>query len=392
MSAFSTCTVITRDRFAYARVLARSIAAHHPGITLTVVVVDPVEGEDTSHEPFRVLTPRDVGIDNGELFRRRTMYTPIELTGSIRPVALTALLESTGAPALYLDCDVRVYGSLEDHVNEAQRAGLVLSPHENEWTTDAPTASEWMYLRASAFNAGFLAVAPTLDGPSFLAWWAGRTRRHCLSAPEQSMFVEQRWLDLVPSLFRTAVCRHPGTNLMAWRLAHRDVDADTMTFRGAPILSVHFCGGFDPDQPDRIGTMPGLPWPDAAHRPGFAALCRSYADELLEAGHHDEMARGYAYRTMPDGRVLDPLMRRAYRSALLESEAAGSATPPNPFEHGTAAFMELLRAPMPGSGLSRYHHQLWSDRLDLRIAFPTAGDGDPTGLLGWLAHYPEHAV
>ncbi|MGH9204084.1 MAG: hypothetical protein ACRD2A_22890, partial [Vicinamibacterales bacterium] len=59
------CTIIARNYWAHARVLAQTLRAHHPDARLSVLVVDadaatPALGQ---REAFDVLTPQDIGID-----------------------------------------------------------------------------------------------------------------------------------------------------------------------------------------------------------------------------------------------------------------------------------------------------------------------------------------
>ncbi|MBC7678995.1 MAG: hypothetical protein H7233_08400, partial [Pseudorhodobacter sp.] len=245
-------------------------------------------------------------------------------------------------------------------------------------------------LSAGVFNSGYLGVGPEGDSAPFLDWWADRTARHCLSDTSRSQFVEQRWLSVAPGLFDLEVCRDPGANLMGWRLGAHDVDADTLTFLDRPVRTFHFCGGFDPDQPHRLATMPGLPWPEAPSRPGAVALCRGYARELLTAGFHAEMARPYRYAALPDGRPLDRFVRHAYLRGLVEAEAAGTSRPPTAFDGQFDRMLAWLAAPAQDVPLSRYHHELWRQRTDLQFAFPTAATTNPEPFERWIGQHPEH--
>lgn len=390
MSRFCVCTVITRDRFAHARVLARSVRRQHPDVTVFALVIDARQDEDGADEPFSLLTFRDIGMEQAEFERRATMYSAFELTGSLSAPLLLWALESQRSPAVYLDCDIRVYGDLTPLVDEAVATGVLLSPHEVEPVVDGPTEADTQYLAAGIFNAGFLAVGA--GGEEFLRWWARRTARDCLDDPVNGMFVEQRWLSLAPGFFDAQVCRDPGANVMGWRLARHDVDAEQLTFMGSDLRFFHFCGRFDPRRPRQLTTMSELPWPDLADRPGAAALCLQYAQELLDAGYEAESRVAYLYTTLPDGRPLDQFMRHAYRSALIAAERVDGQFPPNPWADPPAMFMRWLATSAEGMRLSRYHLQLWRERLDLRFAFPAAAGDGCDDFERWILARPEHLV
>jgi hypothetical protein len=82
---------------------------------------------------------------------------------------------------------------------------------------------------------------------------------------------------------------------------------------------------------------------------------------------------------LPDGVPIDPTMRR------LLSEPQDDAVPPDP-EVDLDAFYAWLnerRFPPGAPVVSRYLHELWCDRADLRAHFPSL-DPDPRGYLEWL--------
>ena len=50
------CTIVSANYLAYARVLASSLAEHHPGAPLVVLLVDRVAGRfEPAVEPFQLL-------------------------------------------------------------------------------------------------------------------------------------------------------------------------------------------------------------------------------------------------------------------------------------------------------------------------------------------------
>ena len=60
----------------------------------------------------------------------------------------------------------------------------------------------------------------------FIAWWSRRCYDKCIDDVRQGLFVDQRWLDLVPGLFDGVhILRHAGYNVGHWGLTHRRVEA-----------------------------------------------------------------------------------------------------------------------------------------------------------------------
>ena len=108
----NVCTIIAKNYLAYARVLARSFARHHPDGRFWTLIIDDFAGRiDPTMEPFEVLTPAEIEC---EPFLEMAMrYSVLELSTAVKPWLLRHLMSETGAPVTYLDPDIRIYGSLK---------------------------------------------------------------------------------------------------------------------------------------------------------------------------------------------------------------------------------------------------------------------------------------
>ena len=122
------CTVIAQNFVPHARVLAESLAEHHPGCRLDVLVLDAPEPSG-SRGPFRWLSFDALPLSRAEINRRRTMYDTAALASSLRGPLLEACLARNEGPVLYLDADMLVLAPLDDVEALAQRHGIVLTPH-----------------------------------------------------------------------------------------------------------------------------------------------------------------------------------------------------------------------------------------------------------------------
>jgi hypothetical protein len=257
MPRLCICTICTGSYRANSEVLARSVREHHPDADLVVLDLD----DD------RTL---DLGIDRSELLRLAAMYRANELAGALKPYLIRQLLADGADTVILLDADIEVFAPLDLAIARAAEHAVVLTPH---MTRPLQRFEPW-FLRSGMLNAGFIAVDRA--STPFLDWWASRTARQGHYAPEEGYFNEQRWLDLAPSLFGAHVLRDSSYNVMGWNLHERQVP---------PVTFFHFCGGFDPHRPDRLATMPGLPWPSLDEYPAVAAMCRAYAAKLLDSGY-----------------------------------------------------------------------------------------------------------
>ena len=251
------CTAIMGNFLPHARVLAKSFHEHHPGALMTVLVVDG--DKDSGDEPFEVVRPKDLGLDQREVHRILALFDGALPAGAFRGALVRSLLQGHAEPILFLDPDTQVFASLEEVSRLAGQHGVVLSPH----FLDSPNhhggfAGDRELLFAGAFNSGLMAVGPR--GAKFLDWWAARLQRWTLLAPADGYYGVQRWLDLVPAMFPHHVLEDPGCNVMTINARERSLTVEDGRWlaRGYPLRLFHFGGGFDPRQPylSSVGYAP----------------------------------------------------------------------------------------------------------------------------------------
>ncbi len=337
----SVCTVLARNRLAGARVLARSVRAHHPSARVTALLIDdPTESTTDTDEPFRILRPLNVLADSHEFHRMATMYTVTELATALKPSLLRYLLGHGATEVTYLDPDIWVLDSLSEAGRLARLHSIVLTPHI---TTELTPELEQHFLRSGLFNLGFLAVGQ--GASSFLDWWSGRLARHCLLAPEVGLFFDQSWVNLASTRFDHYLIRDACWNVAPWNVSSRRLEfkEDRYFIDGERLRFFHF-SGFDPEQPYRLARWfnPILPVL-ISDNPALGQLCRQYADALFAAGYAQTAPAEYGYGFLSDGVALEPADRRLYREALLAAERSGSREPPIPFEDGPEAFTKWLQ-------------------------------------------------
>jgi hypothetical protein len=344
------CTITTSHYLAHARVMAESFLAHNPDAGFSVLMIDDSAG-GMGEESFRTLTPAEVGIDEQELNRRKTMYLTQGLAASMKPNLLQALLGEGHEAVLYLDADGCIYSDLTELAQLAQRHSLVVSPHTLDphplWKVDSP---EQIFMRVGVMNAGLIAVGggggKGGGGEAFLAWWGERAARRCIFDEPHALFLEQTWLTLATTLFDHHILRDRGCNVAGWNLHTRDVqwDGDAPGIDGGPLRHFHFAMSYDPESPQLLTPSEAAWWwAPLEQRPGAARLSREYAQRLLAHGYRELKVAPPLFDKMPDGAPIEPWMRASYREALLDAEQDGKDEPPNPFTHGAERFQRWLQ-------------------------------------------------
>ncbi|MGZ4303484.1 MAG: glycosyltransferase family 4 protein [Solirubrobacteraceae bacterium] len=386
----NVCTIIAKNYLAYARVLARSFARHHPDGRFWTLIIDDFAGRiDPTMEPFEVLTPAEIEC---EPFLEMAMrYSVLELSTAVKPWLLRHIMSETGAPVTYLDPDIRIYESLNLLDELAASHGVVLIPHNNvPIPADGRKPSQVDIMIAGVYNLGYVTVAPGQEVDGLLDWWADRLRRDCRVDPVWGYFVDQRWFDLAPGfLSDVAIMREPEYNVAYWNLHARRLayGEGRYSVDGRPLRFFHF-SGFDPEHPLVLSRYQNRV--DVLADPVLEQLLSEYATEVLDAGHQSSRSWAYGYTALGDGTPLDARVRTLY-----DRFAAERAEVPSPFTpDGASEFVHWLAQEAPGapSGVSRVLASVYEERPDLRGAYPNLNGADRDRLLAWAQEYGRHEI
>ncbi len=386
------CTIIAKNYVAYARVLARSFREHHPDGRCFTLVIDDVAGYlDPAAEPFELVTPGEIGLDDFDAMAAR--YDVLELSTAVKPWLLRHLLHDRDlAKVAYLDPDIQVCSSLCEIDALLDDHEIALIPHLTEpIPRDGLKPSEGDILIAGSYNLGFVGLArgPRVD--ELLDWWSERLETECVVAPERGIFVDQRWMDFVPGfLERVAVVRDPGYDVAYWNLHSRPLQRRNgqLLAAGRPLRFMHF-SGFDPLDPsrlskhqNRIQLVAGEP---------LARLCEQYAECVLAEGHEQAREWPYTYAALPDGMPLDRVIRAAHASAVLEGAVRHSIFEPQ----GAGELLDWLTSPAQlggAQGVNRYLAALHELHPGLADAFPDLDGRGGADLVAWARVYGRSEI
>jgi glycosyltransferase involved in cell wall biosynthesis len=331
----TVCSIIARNYWAHARVLARSLHDADPSARLVVLVIDADASTDeaASRESFEVLTPASIGLDRDEFRRMAVIYDVLELSTALKPWLVRTLLDRSPEAVIYLDPDIDVFAALDEAAALADEHGIVVTPHNSvPLPLDGREPSELTMLVSGIYNLGFIALGAS--SRPFLDWWAARLRRNGLNAQPDGMFVDQRWVDLASSYFPMHVLEDPGWNVAFWNLPSREITRTDGSYlvNGSPLRFFHF-SGFDPNRPKRLSRFQGSdPRVDVPSQAVLGELCADYAGRLLRAGYDAHTRLPYGFARSRGGLPLTTDVRRAYRTELIRAEALGAPEPPNPFD------------------------------------------------------------
>jgi hypothetical protein len=287
-----------------------------------------------------------------------------------------------------------VYQPFPEVFAAARRSGIALTPHVlHPLPRDGLEPDERCLMLSGLFNLGLICVGS--GGSAFLEWWHERLLLDAVIDFPNALFTDQRWVDWVPSLFGGEVLRDHGLNVAYWNLHERPLalggDGRIMA-AGEPLKFFHF-SGYESDQPLTLSKYAaGHPRCALVNDPLATGLCSDYLAALANAGYDETRNVPYGLACAPNGLILTPVVRAAYRSGIKTALASGARVPPSPFAAGGDAFCRWLMAPIVGPPhleLGSWHLQLWRQRLDLQAAFPDLNGGDGQRFRDWLDHGPE---
>lgn len=381
-------TIAARNYLPFVRLLAKSFKEHNANDTFVALVVDAEVGEVEPEADFEVATPADLPLDDEEFRRLALIYDVTELSTALKPWALEMLLLRGATTAVYLDPDICVFSSLAEIDQLSREHGIVLTPHAAEpIPRDGLRPTEADIMGSGVYNLGFIAVGK--ENVPMLRWWQERLRRDSISAPEQMLFTDQRWIDLVPGMWQCKILRDPGYNVAYWNLDHRPLERDgaQILAGGRPLRFFHF-SGYRPESPWLLSKyVADNPRVVLSDHPIVAELCEDYGRAAIAAGMAAGKITPYRFNTLTDGTRVGRTMRSVYRAAVLEADSGKGEYPPVAFDARTESDLVAWFTEPRNGRLNRILEGLWKARPDLQGAFPNALRGDSAPFLDWAAKW-----
>ncbi len=350
MTDFYFCTVASKMRLAHARVLAESLLAHHPEAQIFCLLVDRTENffdASSFHKKIKLVEAQALkNVPNiTELFFK---YNAFEAATALKPFFCDYLLRTYNMKKLvYFDSDIYVTMNMGE-VNELlDEFSFILTPHITERASvNRPGFNELLFLKHGTLNTGFIGMKNVRETLDFLSWWKDRLRHFCLVNTADGLFLDQKWIDLVPSLFeKFHILKNPGYNVAYWNLHERRLSHSGSRFfvNGELLRFFHF-SAFDPD--DSEGISRNANRRAIASSPALRHLTEIYRNCLLRNAYKEISAWPYTYNFFDNGVEITDDARRVYRELNDAVKKFG-----NPFETDKKNAFEKY---YPGPGLTGY--------------------------------------
>jgi hypothetical protein len=304
----AACTIISPNYLAYARTLAASYLKHHPGHRFFVLLVADL----SDAAPFTPVMLGEIGLSDlrGEAMK----YDILELNTNVKPTFLKYLLAKYALDAVvYLDPDIAVYAPLDPVFGELEGgASVVLTPHMTTPVFDGKSPSEQKLLYDGTYNLGFVGFGSGTESIAALDWWERRCLDLGYSEGRSGLFVDQKWMNLAPGLFKNVVIlRDAGCNMAYWNLHERVLDGAMVRSPNGdvPLRFFHFSGLVvdDPKVLSKNSDRFTL-----ATRPDLLEMFAGYKAAVQGNRKPGAQDLPYGFDRLSDGTTVTLLARRLY--------------------------------------------------------------------------------
>lgn len=382
MSNLAICTIISKNYLPYARVVAESFLQHNKG-EVYVLLVDKVDGYfNPSEEKFTLIELNELKDNIPDFGKFCFKYNILELNTAVKPYFLDFLFKKFLPKKLaYFDPDILITAGLEQISSILDKYSFVLTPHLTAPIEDGFKPGELDILHAGAYNLGFIAFSHNEKVDSFLSWWQRRLQNQCVVSFQKALFVDQKWVELLPGFFDDVfILREPGYNVAYWNYHCRDVrkDGDKVLVNGKPSYFFHF-SGFDPENITLISKYQNRFTMDML--PGMKYLFSVYSERVLSKGWTDVKKWPYAYGKFDNGVKIPSFARRLYLDMGEKAKRFG-----NPFEAGRKeSYFNWLNEPVRKGerAVTRLLYSIYQGRTDIQRAFPDIFGRNRESFLAW---------
>lgn len=375
-------TIVAKNYLAQARTLVNSFKKYHPEGQAFVLFADRIDGYfDPSTENFVLIEIDELRSEITNLEAFCFQYSILELSTALKPYVLKYIFKKYNISKLaYFDPDILITENLYTISELLDEYQIILTPHITSPYNDHYKPSEVELLRAGAYNLGFIALANTEETSSMLQWWEAKLNRLCLVDFSRGLFVDQKWIDLVPGLFSGIyILREPGYNVAYWNLHERkiSVEGNHIYCNGRPLYFFHF-SGYNPDTSCDVSKH--------QNRHNFSSigmasnLFTKYGRELNDNGFNKTKKWPYAFSEFDNGVAIPDIARRIFLN--LEEKYADSFG--NPFETSSLKSYYHWLTSIGKTNIPPLLYEIYRMRVDLQRGFPEIEGKDSYNYLLWF--------
>jgi Nucleotide-diphospho-sugar transferase len=323
-------TIVAKNYLGYAYTLGKSIKQFHPEAEFSIFLVDDIEKEykyEVEKKGFCTIYPDNIKIDDYAKFTFK--YNVTEACTGVKPYVFEYLLSHGASKIIYLDPDILCFRYLNEVIDSLDNHEIVITPHSTSPVKDNSFPNDTVHLTTGAYNLGFIALRSSIVSREFIDWWCEKLFNSCNNAPELGIFVDQKWIDLVPAYFpNVLILKDKSHNIAYWNLHEREIrkmeNGDWFVLPcNKPIAFFHFSGvsinkteqitKYQPKSP--FNKRSGVVIDRFEKNPELNDVYKIYIDKLNENDTSNYLSLKYAYNYYDNGEKISDIERAIYFSS-----------------------------------------------------------------------------
>lgn len=217
MNHYAFCTIITANYWHYALTLFESLKRFDEAVELHVFVSDSNTEPNQLPDQVYCYFKADLCVEGPgrEIDDRYATTYADGFRWSMKSILMKYLLERGYQQIIWADCDLFFVSDYSFLIDDLRAYRFLLTPHRRNRYPEQALGNFQMGLREGLFNAGF--VGANQQAIEILDWWGKLCLFRCKKAQDEGYYVDQRYLDLVPTLFTgVKIIQHRGCNIANW--------------------------------------------------------------------------------------------------------------------------------------------------------------------------------
>jgi len=388
-------TIVSKNYMHYALTVRESFLEKNSTSDFVIFLMDKLMTDDEV-KVFNGLIDNNVkiiGFDEVSNNVRKTYFnemqfkfTVLEMNTGLKPFAMEYLMNSGYEKVMYIDPDIMFYRSIDRILKALDDNDILLTPHILEPYGDEKRPTEIDIMMAGTYNLGFLAIKNTKNTLKMVQWWQERLYLYGFSDIKNGMFTDQKWMDLIPSLYEdVCVFKDPGHNVAYWNMHERVVEKKNgeWVVNSEPLVFFHFSG---------------LPLHDLSivskHQdrhnlesfPELKPLFEHYSNSVKSFGPESFGKMKYYFDYIGGSNIqIEDCLRKDYEKVF-----SLTSRPMIPDDENIKSLLKYFF--YEEEGFSRHMKLLYEAREDLQSAFPSIEQSEESkkGFINWYEFDPTN--
>jgi len=385
----STCifTIVSNNYLHYANTLFESVKQHCPEADLVLGLCDEKQEDTFCPDADDIIELKNLEVTGLGHFVYQ--YTILELNTAIKPYVIEMLMNRGYEKVIYLDPDIKIFDTLSPMLSLLDKFNVLLTPHLTDVLDDGKLPNELGILQAGSYNLGYIGLKTNDETRKLVKWWQSKLFKECVVDISRGLFVDQKWMDMVPSIFSGVyINRDEGWNVAYWNLNHRDIiklDTGQFEVNGRPLMFFHYSGySIEASTLSKHQNR----FDKNSKGPALVELCDIYNECLTNNGIGKFKHIPYKYNQFSDGVRVPETARKLIRenADLKKINFFNKETVNQIHDYLNTSKTQSRKSPILVTNLTE---ALWNSRDDLKQAFPDLYGIDGVGYAEWLLSAAE---